>query len=265
VGNLLKPSQEIRQRILEKGCYSSQENERIYNKWFAAGPRHQFQAVNQKYHLTDKVVCDIGCGYGMNLLYCQADSYGIEVDKYPVDFARSIGLTVHDIDFMQDSVDDLPKVDVVWCSALVEHVESIHVFLRKMSIVLKPEGLVVVYVPSIPLLPFLRHIPGLARYTTGYLYSDHINAFTPSTLRFFCERAGYETLEVSPFMPAPLSVFNRTPLLNRLVDGVTYVGRRIPNWEYPQGATRRALNQGQGFIYREWFDDGTKKSGSSEH
>lgn len=264
VGTFLKPSSEMRQRILEKGCYSPQENERIYNKWFAAGPRHQFQTINQKYHLTDKVICDIGCGYGMNLLYCQPGSYGIEVDKYPVDFARSIGLTVHDIDFMHEPVESLPLVDVVWCSALVEHVESIHVFLRKISLILKPQGLVVVYVPSIPLFPFLKNIPSLARYTTGYLYSDHINAFTPSTLRFFCERAGYETLEVSPFMPAPLSLFNHVPLLNRLVDGVTYIGRKIPNWEYPKGATRRATENGQGFEYRDWFDDGTKKTNTGE-
>jgi len=254
----IKPDQDIRQRILETGCYAQNENERIYNKWFAQGPRHQFQAVNRKYRLTDKVVCDIGCGYGMNLLYCQPGSYGIEVDKYSVDFARSIGLTVHEVDFMSDNVDQLPKVDAVWCSALLEHVESIHVFLRKLSILLKPDGLVVIYVPTVPIAPFLKRVPGLQRYTTGYLYSDHINAFTPSTLRFFCERAGFETLEVSPFMPRPLAVFNHVPLLNRLVDGVTFVGRRILNWDYPQGATRHAVEQGQGFEYHEWFQDGAK-------
>jgi SAM-dependent methyltransferase len=253
----LKPSEEIRQRILENGCYGRNENERIYNKWFAPGPRHQFQAVNRKYDLTSKVMCDIGCGYGMNLLYCQPGSYGIEVDKHAGDFARSIGLTIHEVDFMKDQVEELPKVDVVWCSALLEHVESIHIFLRKISFMLKADGLVVIYVPTIPLVPLMKHIPGLNRFTTGHLYSDHINAFTPSTLRFFCERAGYETLEVSPFMPDPLSVFNHVPLLNRLVDGVTYVGRKIPNWNYPTNATRKAVEQGVGFEYHDWFNDNT--------
>nr|AUN37577.1 hypothetical protein [uncultured bacterium] len=256
----LKPDESIRRRIVENGCYARSENERIYNKWFAKGPRHQFQSVNRTYHLTDKVICDIGCGYGMNLLYCQPGSYGIEVDKYPVDFARSIGLTIHEIDFMHDDTDVLPKVDAVWCSALLEHVESIHIFLRKLSVLLKPNGLVIIYVPTIPLIPSLKHIPGLKRYTTGYLYSDHINAFTPSTLRFFCERAGFETLEVSPFMPPPLAIFNHVPLLNQVVDGVTFVGRKILNWSYPEGATRRSIEQGQGFEYYDWFDDGNLKT-----
>jgi SAM-dependent methyltransferase len=251
----LGPSVDIRQRILENGCYAQSENERIYDKWFAAGPRHQFRAVNRKYHLTNKVVCDIGCGYGMNLVHCQPGSYGIEVNRYAVNFARSIGLTIHEVDFMNDCIDELPKVDAVWCSALLEHVESVHIFLRKIASILEDGGLIVIHVPTIPLIPLMKYFPGLKRYTTGHLYSDHINAFTPSTLRFFCERAGYETLEVSPFMPFPLAMFNHVPLLNRLVDGVTLVGRKIPNWNYPDGATRRAVEYGVGFDYCEWFHD----------
>ncbi|MBZ0286907.1 MAG: class I SAM-dependent methyltransferase [Anaerolineae bacterium] len=254
----------LRQHILDKGCYDPQENERIYDKWFAPGPRHQFQAVNRKYHFTDKVICDIGCGYGVNLLRCQPGSYGIEVDQYAVKFARSIGLTIHDIDFMLDRTDELPKVDAVWCSALLEHVESIHIFLRKLALILKPGGLVAIYVPTIPLVPHLRYVPKLKRHATGYLYSDHINAFTPSTLQFFCERAGYETLEVSPFMPGPLAVLNPVPLLNRIIGGVTFVGRRLPNWDYPHEATRRAVEHGQGFEYKEWFEDGAKKTESTD-
>jgi SAM-dependent methyltransferase len=250
----------MRQRILENGCYDQQENQRIYDKWFAPGPRHQFQAVNRKYHLTDKVVCDIGCGYGMNLLYCQPGSYGIEVDQYAVNFARSIGIAIHEIDFMLDRTDELPKVDAVWCSALLEHVESIHIFLRKLSIILRPGGLVAIYVPTVPLLPQLKYIPKLKRHATGYKYSDHINAFTPSTLQFFCERAGYETLEVSPFIPGPLAVFNHVPLLNRLIGGVTFVGHKITDWDYPHDAARRAIEHGKGFEYKEWFQDGGKKS-----
>jgi SAM-dependent methyltransferase len=254
---VLKPTPALRDRILQQGCYGAEENQRIYDKWFAPGPRHQFQAVNAKYGLTDKVICDIGCSYGMNILHCQPASYGIEIDGYQVNFARSIGLTIYSLDFMHDNIDDLPKVDAVWCSALVEHVESIHTFLRKIAILLKPDGLVVIYVPTIPLIPALRHLPGLARYTTGHLYSDHINAFTPSTLSFFCERAGYETLDASPFLPGALAVFNHVPLLNRLVDGCTYVGRKIPGWEYPAGATRQATDSGKGYVYHDWFTDNT--------
>lgn len=251
----LKPDEATKTAILSGGCYAPEENRRIYDKWFAPGPRHQFQAVNRRYRLTDKVICDIGCGYGMNLIYTRPGSYGIEVNAYAVRFARSIGQTVYQRDFMQDDIHDLPAVEVVWCSALLEHVESIHTFLRKVALLLKPGGLMIIYVPTLPLIPALRHLPGLARYTTGYLYPDHINAFTPGTLRFFCERAGFETLEVSPFLPGVLSVFNHVPLLNRLVDGCTWVGRRIDSWQYPPLAARLATTTGKGFRYKESFAD----------
>jgi len=253
----LRPSAELREQILKRGCYSPEENRRIYEKWFAPGPRQKFQKVNRKYRLEDKVNCDIGCGYGMNLPYCQPDSYGIDIADYESDFARSIGLTIHQRDFLHDPIDDLPRVEAVWCSAVLEHVESIHIFLRKIALLLEDNGLALIYVPSIPLAPFLGVLPILRRYMTGYLYSDHINAFTPSTLRFFCERAGFDTLEVSPFLPGAAGLINHVPLLNRIVDGCVYVGRKIPDWDYPERATRRATETGTGFVYR-WDVDGTK-------
>ncbi|MDQ7033607.1 MAG: hypothetical protein Q9P01_01865 [Anaerolineae bacterium] len=36
------------------------------------------------------------------------------------------------------------------------------------------------------------------------------------------------------------------------MDGVTYVGRKIPNWDYQQNATRKALDSGQGFEYHDF-------------
>lgn len=183
-------------------------------------------------------------------MFCQEGSYGIDIEPYESQFAQSIGLTVYQRDFLHDSIADLPKVEAIWCSAVLEHVESVHVFLRRMAMLLKPRGLVAIYVPTIPLIPALRVIPLLRKYTTGYLYSDHINAFTPSTLRFFCERAGFQTLDVSPFLPGVASLANHIPLVNRMVDGCVYVGRKIADWEYPAGATRIASDGEKGFVYK---------------
>lgn len=247
---LLVPDAQMKQLILERGCYSPEENRRIYDKWFAPGPRQKFQKVNQAYRLQDKIVCDIGCSYGAALMFCKEGSYGIDIEPYESAFARSIGLKVYQRDFLNDPIADLPKVEAIWCSAVLEHVESIHVFLRRMALLLQPEGLVAIYVPTIPLIPALRLLPPLRKYTTGYLYSDHINAFTPSTLRFFCERAGFETLEVSPFLPSIAALANRIPLVNRVVDGCVYIGRKITGWEYPAGATRLASDNAKGFKYK---------------
>ena len=40
--------------ILSRGCYSPGENQRIHDKWFAAGPRRVFRSVDRRYGLTGR-------------------------------------------------------------------------------------------------------------------------------------------------------------------------------------------------------------------
>lgn len=247
IPNLSSPS-ELKKHILEKGCYSQEENLRIYQKWFQQAPRYLFRAVNNKYHLTNLTLCDVGCSYGMNLAFVQPGSYGLEVEEYPVKFANSIGLRVERLN-IYDDLSSLPKVEAVWCSAVLEHVNSPHIFLRKLHQLLKSNGIIVIFVPTIPLLPWLSRFPFLGKYLTGYLHEDHINAFTPETLKFFCEFAGFRTLEVSPFYPPPLNLFNHLSPVNKIIDGCVYVGQKINDWEYPKEATRRVANNEMGFTY----------------
>lgn len=216
----------LREGILSKGCYSSVENNRIYEIFFSNGPRYLFRAVNKKYNITNKGICDVGCAYGTNLIYCAPGSYGIDIDSYKVNFARSIGLNVYERDVECDDLSDLPLVEVVWCSAVLEHVFSPHRFLRNVYMLLKPNGLLCMYVPIIPLFTYLERISKLNKYLSGYTGKGHINAFVPDTLRFFCEQAGFKTLETSPFYPGILKFFNHIPLMNRLTGRCVYVGRK---------------------------------------
>jgi 2-polyprenyl-3-methyl-5-hydroxy-6-metoxy-1,4-benzoquinol methylase len=246
----IKTKEELRKYVLKHGCYAPDENLRIYEKWFANAPRYLFRAVDKKYHITESILCDVGCSYGMNLFFCAPGSYGIDIDEYAIRFAKSLGLCVFQKDIVNDDISDLPKAEVIWCSAVLEHVDCPHIFLRKLHILLKPNGLLVLYVPTIPLLPFLAHLPKMGRYFSGHRAADHVNAFTIHTIRFFCERAGFQTIEVSPFLPGPLALFNKVPLLNSLIDGCVYIGRAIEGWEYPDKATRRATSTRKGFIIR---------------
>jgi 2-polyprenyl-3-methyl-5-hydroxy-6-metoxy-1,4-benzoquinol methylase len=240
---------DLREFISAHGCYSRQENEDIYDRWFAKAPRYLFRAVDKKYGISRKILCDVGCSYGMNLLSCSPGSYGIEIEHHEVHFANRLGLTVYERDIINDEICDLPKVDAVWCSAILEHVDSPHILLRKLHQLLKPQGLMAVYVPTLPLISTLKQLPVVGKYFIGHTASDHINAFVPSTLRFFCERAGFKTIEVSPFYPGPLGLFNHLPLANQLVDGCLYIGESIQDWEYPRKATRRATISKKGFEF----------------
>jgi 2-polyprenyl-3-methyl-5-hydroxy-6-metoxy-1,4-benzoquinol methylase len=246
----VKTRDELRDYILKHGCYSHDENLRIYDKWFAFAPRYLFRAVNKKYGITEKVVCDVGSAYGMNLVFCGPGSYGIEIEEYEAKFATSLGLTVYQNDVINDDLTGLPEAEVVWCSAVLEHVDSPHTFLRKLNLLLKPDGLLAVYVPTIPAFPWLRYMPRFGSYFSGYTAADHINAFVPATLRFFCERAGFKTVEVSPFYPGPFRAFNRLVVANRFVDGSMYIGRKRGDWEYPDKATRRVASNRRGFVLR---------------
>lgn len=236
--------------MVERGAFSPADNERVYDKWFAPAPRQLFRAVDRRYKLTAKRLCDVGCAFGENLVFCAPGSFGLEIEPECVEFATALGLDVRLRDVVHDDLSDVPEAEAVWCSAVLEHVESTHILLRRLHSLLEPRGLLALYVPTIPAIPGLRHIPKLSRYVSGYRHSDHVNAFVPATLRFACERAGFETLQVSPMLPGRLRMVERIPPITRLVGMTVYVGRAIRDWDYSGNATRRVT--AGGFDYIGW-------------
>lgn len=216
----------LMRKVVENGCFSPEENQNIYERCFSHGPRYLFRAVDKTYGISQRLLCDVGCSYGANLFYCTSGSYGIDINKDRVKFADSIGLTVYQRDVVKDDLSDLPKVDVVWCSAVLEHVDCPHIFLKKLRRVLRPKGIVALYVPTIPLFPALQKLPKVGKFFSGYLANDHVNAFTPETLRFFCEKAGFKTIEVSPFFPGILKIFNHIFPISNLIGRSVYVGTK---------------------------------------
>jgi SAM-dependent methyltransferase len=243
---------QIRERILSEGTFPEHVKRKIYEKWFKR-PRKSFLAALRHFALHEKILCDVGCGYGSNLLYCSPDSYGIEITESAVDFARSIGLTVYHRDIFSD-LSDLPRAEVIWCADVLEHVETPHGFLRKLAQLLQKDGLLFIKVPAIPL--YRLPLPVLKRYQTGYSASDHINGFTCATLRFLCERSGFKTISAGPFISPVLRILNHIPLLAENLGQAVYIGSKIDNWQYPQRATRLATNDGKGFVYKDKFGVG---------
>ena len=237
---------DLRDYIAGKGCYEREENLRIFEENFARGPRYHFQALAHKYHFTAMPACDAGCGFGDNLIYCHPDSYGIEVEPYYHAFVASLGLRVYRRDLIADDLADLPKVDVALCMDVLEHLDSPHVALRKLWGLLNPGGLLMVAVPTIPPIPGMARIPRIGRSFQGFLHSDHINAFTPETLRFSCERAGFETLSVSALYP--IEFLNRVPFIRRLISHCIYVGRKRDTWDYSRRASRRISENSSGYV-----------------
>ncbi len=224
--------------ILERGTFMPEQNRAIYEKWFRKSPRYLFNETNKQYDLAHKRICDVGCSYGMNLIYCRPDSYGVEILPECAQFARALGLNVYTRDVVTESLADLPQVDAVWCCAVLEHVDAPHVFLRRLSTLLPVGGLVFLWVPTIPPMPWrlLKYLPFMRHHMVAHTHSDHVNAFTPATIRFMCERAGFDTLEVSAMYPWPLRWLNRWLYV---LDGVMYIGRKKEGSAYAGNSTRQ--------------------------
>ena len=228
----------LREWVVQRGCYSKAQNLEIYETWFRPAPRYLFRAVDRKYGIRAQPFADVGCYYGANLVNAPAGSYGIETDSKAAHFAQCLGLPVHNLTVTKDDLSHLPKVKSLWCSAVIEHVDSPHNFLRELNSLLVDGGIMVMYAPTIPLIPALRKLPGVGKYFSAYVAADHVSAFTPRTLAFTCERAGFEVLEMSPFLPGALALLNRVPPFPSLISGSMCICRKVPGWTYPQKSSR---------------------------
>ena len=236
-----------KEHVLGRGCYDARENERIFNKWFARAPRIIFRRADEIYNLRQRTLCDVGCCYGANLYFSQPGSYGLEINSDYVRFAQGLGLPVHERNVVDEDLTDLPKVDAVWCSAVIEHVDSPHILLRSLHMLLKPGGLLLLPAPIFPPFPALRHLPRYGKNFTGHLHDDHVSGFTPQTLRFTAERAGFETIELTALYRKPFSVFNRKLFLQATC---VYVGRAREDWDYPANSSRSSARTAKGFVSR---------------
>jgi SAM-dependent methyltransferase len=248
----------LRRHIAQHGCYDEAENLRIYQKWFTGQrPRDKlFRYLRDKLHLSNGVLADVGCGYGATLVHCGAGSYGLELEDYNVDFARSIGLNVVRRNIVTDDLSDVPLADTVWCAATLEHVDAPHVFLRRLYYLLKPHGRLIVEVPCALPAPWMRVIPGMEHIYGDH--DDHVNSFSPTSLARFCERAGFAQEWLfrysTPLVNRQLPVWmTRLPPLSAVADSIVYVGTAVPSWDYPPKATRRAANNSAGYRFRSQF------------
>ena len=148
--------------ILSRGCYDARENEQIFNKWYARAPRVAFRRVDSPDDLRSKAICDVGCCYGANLFFTEPGSYGLEIDNR---------------DVVKDDLSDLPRVDAVWCSTLIEYVDAPRTLLRELHKLLKTGGLLFLFAPIFPLIPALRHLLRYGKTFTSHLHDDHVSSF----------------------------------------------------------------------------------------
>ncbi|CAN5165813.1 hypothetical protein BH11PAT1_BH11PAT1_1570 [soil metagenome] len=156
-----------------------------------------FDNILSIYYLRDKKVLDIGCGHGQYLKHFGAGSAGITTAPDEVQFGKENNLKI-----MLGNAESLYKVDFntqfegFWANNLFEHLLSPHAFLMNLKKFSTPESLCIIGVPVVPKFAWLINI----RQWRGTLASNHVNFFTDTTLGLTVERAGWDVIEVRPFI-----------------------------------------------------------------
>ncbi len=129
-------------------------------------------------------VLDVGCSSGAFLHQLKKrhpndyQIWGTDVSNAPLDHASRIGVPIIKGDFLSHSFEQ--SFDAVTFWAVMEHLFEPQRFLQKAASLLKPGGLCFILVPNMNSLA-VKLIGSKYR----YIFSEHLNYFTPETLRKF--------------------------------------------------------------------------------
>ncbi len=237
------------------------------------------------YELDRLKVLDIGSSYGQALSFFGPGSVGFDFEVPGVDFCRdALGLEAHVCDLYSDALFEFAprrSFDAIWFSHVLEHLNSPHVALMRLRQCLKDGGLLFVTVPVIPSAPIVAlwkslmwlspRVPGMPRLNSvmNYLSSDHINAFTPATIRFFIDRAGFRVERLSTTLPSdPARHRSIGPWFVPFFDVTTVIARVDHTWQYHPKACRE-VDDVVGWRYRGKVGDAlsiaTAEDGGESH
>jgi len=156
-----------------------------------------FNRICDTLALREKKVLDLGCGYGEYMQLFGGGSVGITTTPHEVEYgtARGIDIRLGNVERIDEL--GLPRdFDAIWANNLFEHLLSPHSFLMKLKTLTKPEALLILGVPVVPVIPALMQLPKFR----GALAHAHINFFTRRSLRLTVERAGWQVSAVRPFV-----------------------------------------------------------------
>jgi len=172
---------------------------------------------------------DVGCGSGAFLAQMAALGWrteGIDPDPAAVAGAREAGLSVtHGTLADLDPDEHGGSFDAVTLSHVIEHLHDPGENLRRISLLLRPGGLLWIATPNLEAL-------GLRRFGRDWLGLDpprHLVLFTRASLERLLGETGFEPLPPPPASPHALQMFSQSAAI---VEG------RLPD-EGPRDGTRR--------------------------
>lgn len=139
-------------------------------------------------------ILDIGCGSGKflcNLKEAGWKCYGVEPSEVASKRARELGLNVLTGDILSAAYSQ-DFFDVIVLNHTLEHLPNPNEVLREINRILKPDGLLRIYIPNIQSLA--AKIFG--RYWFNLDVPRHIYHYTPYTLKKILEKNGFKVRKI---------------------------------------------------------------------
>jgi SAM-dependent methyltransferase len=229
----MRSSEEVARLVRSRSPLPPDETERILRGSF--GPARTVRFVCEAHGADRKAMLDIGCGYGQHLIHFGPGSAGIDAVESNVTFCEALGFDT----YMANVEDGLPdfgrQFDGIFCSNLLEHLVAPHLFLLRLHDLLAEDGRLFLHVPTMPPFPLVDRLIRRAIGHNGYLASEHINAFTPRTLAFTVQRAGYIVEDVVFVGARGRRMLGLgEPIFRELGISAMAVARRDPTFRYPE-------------------------------
>ncbi|MGD2095008.1 MAG: class I SAM-dependent methyltransferase [Phycisphaerales bacterium] len=192
----------VQQSRKKEWIYQEGDLKYLYNthhKWSAA--RILMRSLSYLYRRFEKPknenqrqirLLDYGCGFGHLLDLCKVfaiEAIGVDIDAHRVKFCRDKGLNV----YKPDELGAENKFDIVISTSVIEHINDLHEYFRYISGRLETGG----YLHLIGLNPKIikkESDKGIYRLVMPL---EHINYFTPSSLKIITEKYGLKRLKIS--------------------------------------------------------------------
>ena len=215
---------ELKNFIIEKGCFERDENMRILNSIFV--PCYKtFNRLSRYFNFNKKKVLDLGCGYGEFLINFDESSLGIDVQDRLLKFASSLGLRVMRLN-VEENLDLDERYDVIFCRQLLDHLVSPHKFLVESHHLLTNEGYLIASIDNIDYS--LRK----------KIASEHLYGFNLKALKILIQRSGFNIVKVFTLTPNKPNIVekmvNSSPLLLSRSMDLYAIATKDPTYKYPE-------------------------------